>query len=413
MNKKVMILGAGEGQVPFIKICKDRGDKVIAVSIPGDYPGFALSDKNYFIDTRNKEEILRVAVSEKIDAILTDQTDVSVTTVAYVSEKLGLRGIGYNTSLKFTNKYLMREAAEKTGVAVPKFKKVESIEEALSVAEKIGYPVMIKPTDSSGSRGVYKICSPDELEKNFIISKNFSTKGEVIIEQFITGREYLVDGFAMDNKYINLDFGVKEYFDSKNVFVSKMCMFMSASCSHSDIEEKVLNTNKKLVEGMKLKFGITHAEYLYNEADGNVYLVEVAARGGGVFLSSDITPTATGFNSNKVLIDYVVDGKSFDIDNIVLKDNISAWVCFSFPTGNIIDIKGIEATKNICGVYKVDMRDVYIGKQTHVLRDDGDKYGPILIVASSREECYDIIDQVKKTISIKVKTNDSIENLIW
>mgnify|MGYP000454950048 FL=1 len=114
-----------------------------------------------------------------------------------------------------------------------------------------------------------------------------------------------------------------------------------------------------------------------------------------------------------MLIDYVVDGKSFDIDNIVLKDNISAWVCFSFPTGNIIDIKGIEATKNICGVYKVDMRDVYIGKQTHVLRDDGDKYGPILIVASSREECYDIIDQVKKTISIKVKTNDSIENLIW
>ncbi len=411
--KRVMILGAGEGQLPFINICKQRGYYVIVVSISGAYPGFKLADKSYYVDTRDKERILQIATEENIDAILTDQTDVSVPTVAYVSEKMGLRGIGYDTALKFTNKYLMRKAAKEAGISVPKFELVNSLQQAIDVSKEIGFPLMIKPVDSSGSRGVVKINSEKELKQKYRISENYSTDNSVLLEQFIDGREYLVDGFAMGGKYINLDLGIKEYFDVPNIFVSKMCMFSSSVRIKDSVGCKVLCANKKLVEGMKLDFGITHAEYLYNEKEDKVYLVEIAARGGGVFLSSDITPSATGVNTNNVLIDYVVEGKTIDVDSLRLSSKVSAWVCFAFPKGNIKYISGVRETLDINGVSKLMLDNIYLGKSVSELCDDSGKYGPILVSADSEEECYEIINKVKKTLDIKVVNGNNTYDMIW
>ena len=411
--KKVMLLGAGSGQMPFLKICKEKGYEVIVVSIKGDYPCFKEADKVYYIDTRDKEKILEAAQKEKIDAIITDQTDVSVPSVAYVSEKMNLRGIGYETALKFTDKFEMRKAAKAAGVGCPDFDKANSLEEALKISERIGFPLIIKPTDSSGSRGVTKISNEQELKLNFDISKKYSSTGTVIVEQFIEGKEYLVDGFAMNYKYINLDLGEKEYFDVPNIYVSKMCIFSSAAKETDRVGKKVLEANKKLVTSIGLKFGITHAEYLYSEKEDMVYLVEVAARGGGVYLSSHITPSATGFNTNKALIEYVVEGKETDVDNIVLDKKVSAWVCFSFPDGVIDSISGVAETEKIDGVYLVDVHDLFKGKEVKKLRDDSGKYGPVLVLSDSKEDCYKVFDRIKQTLKIEVNTEDGIKPMIW
>ena len=89
--KKVLIVGAGVGQVPFLKICRAKGYEVITVSIPGDYPGFKFADKIRFVDIRDKDAVLKVAVEEKVDAVLTDQNDIGTVTVAYVAERHRLR----------------------------------------------------------------------------------------------------------------------------------------------------------------------------------------------------------------------------------------------------------------------------------------------------------------------------------
>lgn len=411
--KKVMLLGAGEGQIPFLNICKKKGCYVIAVSIKGDYPCFNLADKSYYIDTRDKEKILEVAQMEQIDAIITDQTDVSVPSVAYVAEKMGLRGIGYETALKFTDKYEMRKAAKEAGICVPEFDRAYTVDEALTISERIGFPLIIKPTDGSGSRGVSKVSNREQLIKAFSEAQACSGTGAVIIEGFIQGEEYLVDGFAMDYKYINLDLGTKEFFDIPNIFVSKMCMFASTKCPTDRVGQMVLEANKRLVNSIGLEFGITHAEYRYCQKENKVYLIEIAARGGGVFLSSDITPNATGFNTNEVLIDYVVDGKKTNIDEINIDERVSAWVCFSFPDGKIVGIDGLEDLKEIDGVYKVMLNDIFLGKKVTRLKDDSGKYGPILVVADSREECYRVIDRVRNTFNIRIKTKNGIKNLIW
>lgn len=407
-----MILGANDGQMPFINICKSKGYRILVVSPKGDYPGFKLADKSVYLDTRDKESILKVALEEKIDAIVTDQTDVSVGSVAYVAEKMNLAGIGTDVALKFTDKYEMRKAAKEVGVNVPEFDETDSADMAVEIANRIGYPVIIKPIDSSGSRGVMKVTCDKEMKDNFEYTKNISNKKMVIVEKFVVGKEYLADGFAMDYEYVTLDVGEKEFFNVPNIYVSKMCMFSSSALTHNDhVMNMVKETNDKLIKGFKLPFGITHAEYLYSKEEDEVYLVECAARGGGVFLSSDITPNASGFNTNVALIEYVTEGiKSFPQE---LDRKVSGWVCFSFPDGEITDISGVDETLQILGVDKVVLDKIYVGMKTKYLRDDSGKYGPVLFTANSREECYNIVDKVRNTLKISVKTQDGIQGAIW
>ncbi len=124
--KNVMILGAAAGQIPFIKICKSKGYNVIAVSPNGNYPGFDIADEIVYVDTSDKETILKKAIEMQIDAIMTDQTDVAVPSVAYVSEKMNLRSIGYHKAMIFTDKYSMRVEAQRNGIYVPVFYKANS-----------------------------------------------------------------------------------------------------------------------------------------------------------------------------------------------------------------------------------------------------------------------------------------------
>ena len=228
MKKKAMILGAGIGQIPFINLLKERGCYVIAVSVKGNYPGFEIADKCYYVDTRDKEAILEIAREEGIDIITTDQTDVSVPAVAYVAEKMGLKGIGCVTAEKFTDKYVMRCYAENAGIPVPKFIQVNCVDNIIDKVSRMDYPLISKPVNSSGSRGVHRIDNPNELVEKVKMSLDSSVDNKVIIEEFIEGKEYLADGIALDGDYITLDFGIKEYFDLPDTYISKMCMFSSS-----------------------------------------------------------------------------------------------------------------------------------------------------------------------------------------
>ncbi len=274
-------------------------------------------------------------------------------------------------------------------------------------------PVVVKPTRNSGSRGVRKITEKSEIVDAVKDAFSESHISEIIIEKFIRGKEYLVNGFALNYRYINTDIGEKEYFDLKGKYISKMCMFTSAKGELDDVEKKVLCVNQKLVEGIGLPFGITHAEYIYSYDDNEVYLVEIAARGGGVFLSSDLTPRACGINTNELLIDYVVDGKTVNVKELEFDNRVTAWRCFSFKEGLIHSIDGVEETRQIPGVFNVCIDDLYIGKRIEEIKDDKGKYGPILIEASSKKACIAAMKRAEKTLSIRTENNSIISEMVW
>lgn len=411
--KKIMILGAGSGQVPFINISHKLGAEVIAVSINGNYPGIKIADKFYDVDTRDKEKILEIAKAEKIDAITTDQTDVSITAVAYVAEKLGLKGIGYERALTYTNKYMMRNAAKAAGVGVPGYFKTDNLEEALEKIKDLTFPLIIKPVDSSGSRGVVKLDNVEMLKEHFETSRSFSLAKDVIIEEFVTGTEYIVDGFAIDGKYINTDLSIKDFFHLPNMCIPQMCMFTCASVIDDYVEKKVLEANKKLVDYIGLPFGITHAAYIYDPKKDEVFLVEIAARGGGDFISSHLTPKACGIDTNTYMLDYLLNDKVIDVDSLKLSGKVSGYTSFGLKEGVVKRVEGIDIIKSLKGMDNPNIDIIKPGLKAHALRDNTDKYGPMLFSGETREDCFEIIDKVKECLKIYLEGDDENSAVIW
>ncbi|MDE7371003.1 MAG: ATP-grasp domain-containing protein [Desulfovibrio sp.] len=410
--KKLMILGAASGQMPFITIAKARGYHTIVVSPKGDYPGFDVADKAYYFDTRDKEHILEAARAEKIDAITTDQTDVAVPTVAYVAEKLGLRGIGSDVAEKFTNKYKMRLAAAEAGVSIPKFAHAKNLSEATGIGDSIGYPLIIKPVDNSGSRGIYKIHSTEELKQRFPDALAFSANSEVILEQCLSGPGYLADGFAMGGEYHTLDVGKKENFEGQNLFASSRCIYQSPASDLPEILRKVVETNDKLIRSMKLPFGITHADYIHNIADGKIYLVECAARGGGIFISSHIMPMVSGFNTNEALLEFLVEGTEKKVNPQTLDTNAAAWLCFGLEGGVIENISGLEKLENINEVKNIFI-DMHVGEEIKTLRDNTTKLGPILLKSHSTLSIERAMEEIKNTLKIQTRNEAGLHDIIW
>ena len=199
-----MILGAGIYQVPLIRTARRMGLYTIVVSIPGDYPGFALADKIYELNTRDKEAILAAAEKEQIDGICTSGTDVAVSTIGYVCEKMHLSGIPYEAAEILTDKAKMKDAFRQGGVSAADGMRVRSAEEAQKAAEQLGYPVVVKRVDSSGSRGITVVEHSGQIEEAYENARNGSARDYVLVEKFLRGTEIGVDGFVQNHKLVFL-----------------------------------------------------------------------------------------------------------------------------------------------------------------------------------------------------------------
>jgi biotin carboxylase len=406
-----MVLGAGQCQVPIIQQAQEMGFSVIAVSVGGNYPGFSIADKFYEIDVRDKEKILEVADHEKIAGILTDQTDLPVPTVAHVAEKLGLPGIGYDCALCFTNKFRMRRSCEQLGIPVPRHTQAASRQEAEQLIADFSFPLVLKPVDSQGSRGVVRADSGDELREVFDRALKYSAARQVIVEEFVPGREIVVEGFKSDNIFVNLVIGDRRYFDLPNMFIPRQTLFPSVI--HPELQKRILELNDRLIRGFDPRFGITHSEYLVNEETGDIHLVETAIRGGGVFISSDLIPLASNIDANSLLIRLATGEEGITLHEEDITEKASAYLCFYLPPGRIHRIGGVKELREIPGVHAVYLDDLSVGCMTSNLTDKTMRKGPILIAAEDRPRLEKIAEAVRQTLAIEVATSEGMKGIIW
>jgi carbamoyl-phosphate synthase large subunit len=414
MGKKVMILGAGIGQLRIIEICKEAGHEMVIVSREKEQPGVEYANHFYMHDITDKETMLQIAQVEKIDAILSDQLDAAVVPVAYVAEKLNLPGIGYDVALKFTNKLLMRQEAQKMGINVPDFYGVTHKEDAIEAAQAIGYPVIIKPADNSASRGVYLIKDQADLEQHFEECMAYSPTRQLLIEQYIENKEeYCLQSFCYDYKNTNLVIARRDMFNIADTFIPSATVFVDANSALSEIELNILDLHHKIITGVGLNFGIAQGEYFYDKKSHKIYLGEIAARGGAVFISSDIIPLACGVDSSKLLVECAL-GIHSSGDPIKLRTGASGYFCFVLPRGKVIDIKNSENLSKIPGVYMSFLENVSIGMDIPPVRDKTSRKGPIVVCGQCKQECYDVMAQVKQVLKIDVETSTGeIKGIEW
>jgi|CZCB01.1.fsa_nt_gi carbamoyl-phosphate synthase large subunit len=414
MSKKVMILGAGIGQLRIIEICKEAGYETVIVSREREQPGFKYADHFYLHDVTDHEAMLKIAQAERVDAILSDQLDAAVWPVAYVAEKLGLPGIGSDTAFKFTNKLKMRKEAQRLGINVPQFCGVSSRQEALAAAQTIGYPVIIKPADNSASRGVYPVNNEAELEKYFDASMAYSPTHQLMVEQYIIEKEeYCLQSFCHDYKNTNLVIARRDMFDIPNTFIPSATVFFDADSAQAEIEREILALHNRVVTGFGLKFGMAQGEYYYDKKSNKVYLGEIAARGGAVFISSDIIPLACGVDSSKLLVEYAL-GMPCLSEPIRLRSGAAGYFCFMLPRGTVIGIKNADKIENITGVYLSFLENVSIGMEIGEARDKTSRKGPVVVYGRCKEDCYAVMDEVKQILQIEVRTPaGEIKGIQW
>ena len=412
-KSKAVILGAGRGQIPSIEICHKYGIEVIAVTPKGDWPAIPLADKVYYSDVKDIDALMKIVEAEKPAGIFTEQLDAAVYPCAYVAERTGLRGITSEVAIKFTNKYEMRRTARNAGVSVPECFTAGSIDEALKgieSSEKLRFPLMMKPVDNAASHGVYMLHDESELRQKFQQSISWSLVGQVIIEQVISGREYVVDAWTHDYRTTNLIIGLRKYFDVPDTFIPSATLFVDGVSFSSHEEELVKAANKKLVESAGLEFGITHGEYFYVPEEDDVYLVEIAARGGGVFTSSDLIPGASGVNAEELLVREVMGIGNPEVN---ITPGAAAYFCYLTPEGVVEELSGMDEAVKIPGVRKAFFDNISLGMQTAPITDKASRKGPILVQGKSRAECMEIISRVKEVLSIKVRTPDGLTGVIW
>jgi carbamoyl-phosphate synthase large subunit len=411
-KEKLMIVGAGKFQVPIIKLARQMGFETVVVSVAGNYPGFLIADKSYEVDVREKEAILEIARKEGIRGVVTDQTDLPVPTVAYVAEKLGLPGIGYECALNISDKVRCRQYCQRIGFPIPAFFQTASLDEAMEGSKEIGFPLVVKPPHSQGSRGVSKVNQPDELPEKFQNAVSYSATGTALLEEFSEGDELLVVGFVSDFKYTNLGISDLKHFDLSDKFIWRQSLF--PALLEEDLRQIIEDLDRRLYESFGPRFGIVFSQYRVNRTTGKIHLMEAAIRGPASLQTSHAVPLVCGIDVLPLQIELVSGRReSVDIDKEKVTNRAAGVAYFHLPEGVISRLDGIEEIESLPGVHGLAPDNLAIGTKTEPIRDSTGRKGPVVFAGEDREDCEAVIRRVRETLRIEIETEGGTGYPIW
>lgn len=356
--KKILILGASIYQVPLIQTAKRLGFYTIVASIPGEYPGFALADKVYYINTVDKEAILKAAMEEQIDGICTTGTDVAVATIGYVCERMGLAGVSEAAAVRATDKAEMKKAFEQHQVSASKFRIVKTLEEVYAAAEEIGFPVVVKRVDSSGSRGITIVREKEGLAKAFEDALSRSYKDYALVEEMLGGTEIGVDGVVQGGRLVFLAPHEKFVYSSEKITIPAGHGFPYRGSQK--VLQEIEKQMKRAVEALGLDNCSINAD-VFVDGD-NVYVIEMGGRTGATCIPElismyhgfdfyekilenalgeplDFTPEQDGFPCMAKLLMSPVNGTITDIDEKSLARirQSGNQVVLDFPVGHPVE----------------------------------------------------------------------------
>ena len=380
--KKIMILGAGVYQVPLILKAKEMGLYTIVVSIPGNYPGFGLADQIYYEDTTNYEKVLEIAKSEHINGIVTAGTDVAVITVGKVCDEMGLCGLSYEAAQIAADKLLMKEQYEKYGVRTARFRKIlfkdEQIEEKLA---ELRAPLIFKAVDSSGSRGIIRVDSPEQFPETISKVKGYTKKDYFIVEEFLEGEEFGAQAFVLDGKVrFILPHGDYVFQGETGVpvghWVPKHQLQLAA-------------------EAMKLDNCAMNVDFILVE--GETYVLEIGGRSGATCLS-EMVSTYYQFDYYEKMLEAALGEKpDFSSDGAV---PCAAMLLYS-------DTEGIIASQTDQNPKDDDIIEIQfdhnIGDSVSRFQIGPHRIGHVIVKAASVDQAVKKLDQVINNIEINVK----------
>lgn len=320
--KKLMILGASAFAVPVVEKAKKLGIYTITVDYLPDNIAHRYSNQYINLSIVDKEKVLEAAIKNNIDGIISFACDPGVVTAAYVAEKMGLPNVGpYESVCILQNKIKFRKFLEDNGFNVPRAKGYKTIDDAIKDIDLFSYPVIVKPADSAGSKGVSKVCDISELVDSIKVALTHSRVGEFIIEEYIQQRGYASDSdcFSVNGELKFVSYN-NQIFDenAKNPFTP--AAYCWPTYLENVVQEELTSEIQRLLSLLQMKTSVYNIESRIG-GDGKTYLMEVSPRGGGNRLSECIQ-MATGVDLIDNIIRYSV---GLELGNITHMNYDGYW----------------------------------------------------------------------------------------
>jgi biotin carboxylase len=401
--KTVLFLGAGRHQRAAILQAKEMGLRVAAID--GNPNALALGDADIgevvnFVDIPQA-----VAFAEKLrpDGVLTITSDRAVVAVAAVAEALGLAGIGVDVARGLTNKIEMRRRLEAGGLPQPRYGSARTLEEAREAVAHVGFPNVIKPADSGGQRGVFRLESVDDLEAKFEETLALSHRGEVIVEEFVDGTEMNAMAIVRDGAVTQLTLSDRHRPPGEGFAVGWIHAYPAALDAEGTAEAEALV--ERTVHALGLRTGIAFPQLIAG-TDGSIKVIEAAARIPGGQMA-DLVKHAVGVDLVEVALRFAL-GEPVTDEIAAAKHRTPTAIRFftaqpgPLPAGKVKAPARLDSVLTAPGVVQAASY-IVAGETIRPVKVDGDRRGYVIAVGDSGPEALERAEQAARLVEIEVE----------
>ena len=407
MNK-ILVLGAGSCQINLIKRIKEMGHYVIASGYSINAPGKKIADECALADTFSYEENLNLSKKYDVDAIITTGTDQPVLTVAKVAKQLGLISfLDEKTAFNVTNKKMMKKIFVENDIKAANYKIIKKdfkIEELSDIKE----PIVIKPLDSQGQRGIFKLKSKSEIKNYIDKTLKYSRTEEVLIEEFYENKELTVTGWVDNGNVTILTVTDRVTFESElNIGICKSHEYPSIHLKK--YRKEIFNITKKICKAFEIKEGPIYFQYLVG--DNGILVNEIACRIGGAYEDISI-PYITEVDILEMLVEGSLNEnynketlRNYKYDDTKMCLSTQLFFCKKGKIKNMTKIEELLKKDYILDVgYNYNIGDTVIEKE-----NASQRAGYVIIKGKNEEE---IKKNIEKTFDVMKFEDDYCENMI-
>jgi len=401
-GKTVLFVGAGRHQRRAILRAQELGVRVVAVDRNAEAPGMRAADATEAVDFRDVPAVIEVARRHSVAGVLTISADRAVPVVAAVADAVGLPGIGTDVAHRMTHKVAMRRRLAEEGVPQPRFAAARDLREARLAAETVGFPAVLKPADSGGQRGVFRLESVDDLDAHLHAALAESATGEVILEGFVDGLE--LNGLAVARDGEAAPLTLSDRLRPPGIGFGVGWIHVYPATIFGDVLEEAERVAVHAVHALGLRDGIAFPQLLV--ADNRVLVIEVAARIPGGQMA-DLARHAVGVDLVEVALRQAL-GEPVPDELVVPRFTQPLAIRFltaapgPLPTGKVVSVGTLDKVLAFPGVVQADVF-LQQGETIRPVRLDGDRRGYVIAVADTNVEALERAEAAAKLVDVIVE----------
>ncbi len=396
-DKTILIVGGGLLQVPIIQTAKTMRLKTVVCDMNPESIGFQICDDRILMSTKDLEGMVRetkkYVQSKPIHGVITAGTDASMT-VAAVASALSLPGIRFVDAEASSNKVKMRQRLKEHGCPIPAFAPVWSLQDAKDAANHLSFPLVMKPADNMGARGVIKVMNKDDIPFAFRHAKKYCPTGELILEEYMEGPELSVDALAFQGQ-IRIT-GIADRIIEREPYFIEIGHNMPSNLSPDTLAE-VESVMKKGMQALGIHLGAGKGDIKVTK--NGVKIGEIAARLSGGFMSSFTYPLSTGVNLNRAAILIALGEVPDNLDPVFSRVSIERSLIAK--PGKLLRISGIEEAKKLEGVNEIFVQSK-VGEIIKEPTNNIEKSGHVIIATQTLLESEAVFEKVKSLIRFDV-----------